>query len=199
MTSTKFPTDRAGWQRVLETEFDLAARRLTAPDTELLPVFNIYADNNERHVFFVPIDTDKAEAEAYFLLAAAGVALRARGATHIAEAWARTVIQRTGETEAEVERRILEIQPRDAEDRREVVVATAVWRDKQWRPRILIGQREILRDIAGAPSLGPAAWSTTSEAPLCAVIPPRHVPPHVEIAAKQIFGKLQDAKLPQKH
>lgn len=181
------PTTAAAWRPVLERQFEWAAKELTKPDAELPAIITLYTDDPTvpNEVIYAPFTTDAEEKALYTFLAVKGVALQTRAATHIAEAWARRLTRRPGESDAELQQRGEAVEPSQAEDRTEVVIITAVWRDQDWQRHALAGTRTIERNALGVPSLSTTSWLSEPETPLRVAVP----------RTKPLYEAVEQAKL----
>lgn len=173
------PTTAAAWRPILERQLEWAANQLTKADAELQPIITLYPDDETApsEVIYAPFTTDAEEEALHTFLAVKGVALQTRAATHIAEAWVRSITRRPGESDAELQQRGEAVEPSKAEDRTEVVIITAVWRDRDWQRHVLVGTRQIERDALGVPSLGATRWLAEPKTPLRVAVP-RSKPPY---------------------
>jgi len=183
-------TNEQFWRRELTFVLRWAEDQLTGPDDELPPMTCLFTDTGERHAIAIPTHSDREEQAAFSFLAVAGIALVARGATHVAEAWKRVVARLPGETDAALQQRAAAVPPSEAEDRVETVIASAVWRDDSWRRHTMVAERLIERAADGTPSLGPISWDNSiPDAPIIVAVPHRQPSREVIAKAKLVFKR----------
>jgi len=183
-------TSEQFWHRELTLVLRWAEEQLTKPDDQLLPMSCLFTDTGDRHAIAIPTESDREEKAGFAFLAIAGVALVARGATHVSEAWKRVVPRLPGETYAALQQRAEAVPPSEAEDRVETVIASAVWRDDSWRRHSLVAERLIERAADGTPHLGPIRWENRiQDVPILVAVPHRQPSPGVIAQAKLVFQR----------
>jgi len=144
------------WQKILELDMEFALERLKARG-ELQPQAAIHDHNGGISMVALSVGTDEKTKTSMRLVRLMAVALDAEAVTTLGEMWARFMQPYHGESREEYEARVVAVRPRDAEDRREVVMSCVHFRDENGRLREISQSRDIIRDAAGkVTGLGPA-------------------------------------------
>jgi hypothetical protein len=154
------PKRAADWQKQLRFDMQYAEKMLI-DHGELSAMFVVHT-KDASHVLLTPWRDDHEKAMCRHLARLWCIAHDAQALTFITEAWIRSLDQRPGETRAEFDARADAVQPRDAEDRREVVMVVIAYRDDAGERQIVFESREIQRRANGKPSgLVPLSKSNT--------------------------------------
>lgn len=139
------------WQSMLL--FDMAfAERTLIDQGEVSPMATIHCPGNVVNLVSMNLTTDALKEKSLVMVHWLGVANEALAISMLSEMWMRRLNRYDRETEADYEARVHAVRPRDAEDRREVVMVQLYYRDDGGAVRELSQSREIIRDAAGKPT-----------------------------------------------
>jgi hypothetical protein len=149
---------RGDWEK--QVRFDMAfAERMLLKQGDVGRMFVIHA-KDAQHVMAAPWHSAAEKRQMLTMVRAYCIAVDAEALSFISEAWVRSVFRAHGETEAEFNTRVDAVAPRDAEDRREVVICMVIYREAGERHAVS-DTREITRRDNGKPE-GLAPFSKTS-------------------------------------
>jgi hypothetical protein len=141
---------RGDWTKQLR--FDMAyAEKTLLKDGEVGSMFVVHA-KERMHLIAAPWRDEGEKAAILDLVRAYCIAEDAAALTYLSEAWTRHMQQAPNETEAEFRARIDAVRPRDAEDRREMVLVMTMFRDDAGERQVVSDSREIERRANGKPS-----------------------------------------------
>jgi hypothetical protein len=180
------------WQSLIEMDMGFALDRLKDRG-QLLPMVTLHDRSNGMHVCAIEVGSDEKVRHSMRIVRLMAVALDAQAISHVGEMWARFMAPYAGESQPEYEARVNAVRPRDAEDRREVVMATVHYRDDTGRPRELSQTRDILRgDDGRVTGLGPAPTDEVldSEGPMTHLLTERRPNDQQMLYAKQLLKRL---------
>jgi hypothetical protein len=143
------PTSARGdW--VKQLRFDMMFAEKTLLKSGEVSTMVVVHAKGEKHVIAAPWHNDEEKAALLEMINAYCIAHEAEALTYISEAWVRYVQKAPGETEAEYQAR-KEVRPRDAEDRREVVIVMIMYRDDGGERQVVSDTKEIVRRANGKP------------------------------------------------
>ena len=144
------PKSAAGdWAK--QVRFDMMfAEKTLLKQGEVRTMVVVHA-KGEKHVIAAPWRDDEERAALVEMINAYCIAHDAEALTYISEAWVRYLKQAPGETDDEYQGRIDAVRPRDAEDRREVVIVMCMYRDEGGERQVVSDTKEIVRRANGKP------------------------------------------------
>lgn len=180
------------WQAMLERDVAFAERTLIAHG-QLLPMAVIHARDDALHVIPLDAANDAALESSNRFLRLMVVKHDAKAVSHMGEMWARHMAPYARESDAEYTERVMATRPRDAEDRREVVMVQLWYRDRDGEPHELSTSRDIIRgDDGKVTGLGPAPdWDVIeSEGPWSNMLPPSRPNREQRRYAAQLLDRL---------
>jgi hypothetical protein len=137
-------------EQSLAFNMDFAEARLIEQG-EVLPMAVIETGDGQRHVIAMDLHDDAAKERSFKFTRLLCVAHEAVSLTIIGEMWMRMMAPYDGESEADYMERVEAVRPRDAEDRKEVVMVQLYVRE-DGSVREFSDTREILRDATGKPT-----------------------------------------------
>ena len=179
------------WQRLIETDMNFALEALKERG-ELAPMATIHDRNNGVSLVALSVGSDEKTQLSMRLVRLMAVALDAEAVTTLGEMWARFMAPHHGESREEYETRVAAVRPRDAEDRREVVMSCVYFRNDAGRACEISQSRDIIRDAAGrVTGLGPAPDYDVieSEGPMTHLLPARRPTGEQMLYAKQLLKR----------
>jgi hypothetical protein len=135
-------------QHRFDVEF---AKRILLTTGECRPMF-VIVGKVRSSVMPALWNSDDERDTMYLLMTLLAAADNAVGLVFIAEAWMRGVLQVPGETTAQTRERAMQVAPRDAEDRIEVIHVVCCYRDDAGEKQTLYSILEIERDATGKPT-----------------------------------------------
>jgi hypothetical protein len=162
------------WNKMLLTNMEFAEERLKESG-EIGAMAILHCPDNVVNVIAMDMTSDAMKQRSMKLVRLLAVAHDAEAVAMLGEMWMRAMSPYDGESEAAYQARVTAVRPRDAEDRREVVMANLYYRDDAGAVVELSQTREILRDWDGKPTgLAPAddVEVLFSEGDLTNVMPP---------------------------
>jgi hypothetical protein len=193
--------DMDNWQARLAQDMDFAKNTLIEHG-EVRPMAVIVAKNGEAHVIALDMSSDDAKAKSLKFLRLMSVAHEAKAITTLGEMWMRSMQPYAGESPAEYEARVFAVRPREAEDRKEVVMVQLYYRGDDGGVMELAQCREIERGADGKPTgLAPAPDHEVleSDGPLTKLLPP-HPPRADEVRyARELLDRLQGDGIVKAH
>lgn len=176
----------------LERDVAFAERTLIAHG-QLLPMAVIHARDDALHVIPLDAANDAALESSNRFLRLMVVKHDAKAVSHMGEMWARHMAPYARESDAEYTERVMATRPRDAEDRREVVMVQLWYRDRDGEAHELSTSRDIIRgDDGKVTGLGPAPdWDVIeSEGPWSNMLPPSRPNREQRRYAAQLLDRL---------
>lgn len=179
------------WQGLIELDMNFALSRLKEFGG-LAPMASIYDRNNGVHVVALDVGEDARVQLSMRLVRLMATALDAEAVSTVGEMWARFMAPYHGEFTAEYEARVTAVRPRDAEDRREVVMSAVYYRDERGQACEVSQSRDIIRDAAGkVTGLGPApAYEVIqSDGAMTHLLPAHRPNPEQMLYAKQLLKR----------
>jgi hypothetical protein len=179
------------WQRLIETDMNFALARLKDRG-ELAPMATIHDHNNGVHLVALSVGEDEKTRLSMRLVRLMAVACDAEAVSTLGEMWARFMQPYHGESREEYEARVVAVRPREAEDRREVVMSCVYYRDAQGRPCEASQSRDIIRGPDGKViGLGPAPDYDVmqSEGQMTHLLPERRPNREQMLYAKQLLKR----------
>jgi hypothetical protein len=140
---------RGDWAKQVRFDMAFAEKRLVQHGG----VGRMFVVHCKDTLYAMPAPWESADEKADMIkmVRAYCIAHDAQALSFISEAWIRHLHQAPGETEEEFQARIDAVRPRDAEDRREVVMVMTMFRDEGGQRQILSDTREIQRRANGKP------------------------------------------------
>lgn len=180
------------WQAMLERDVAFAERALIAHG-QLLPMAVMHAADDALHVIPLAASSDSALESSNRFLRLMVVKHDAKAVSHMGEMWARHMAPYARESDAEYTERVMATRPRDAEDRREVVMVQLWYRDRDGEAHELSTSRDIIRgDDGKVTGLGPAPdWDVIeSEGPWSNMLPPSRPNREQRRYAAQLLDRL---------
>lgn len=145
------PNDARG-DAAKQLRFDIAFAEKTLLKRGHLGVMFVVHTKDKKHIIATPWQDDDEKAAYLEMVRAYCIAHDAEALSYIGEAWARYMEQAPNETAAEFDSRVHAVRPRDAEDRREVVMVIILFRDDAGQRQMMSESREIERRANGKPS-----------------------------------------------
>jgi hypothetical protein len=179
------------WNKMLLTNMEFAEERLKESG-ELAPMAILHCPGNVVNVIAMDLSSDAAKQRSMKLVRLMAVAYRAEAVAMLCEMWMRAMAPYDGESEADYEARVNAVRPREAEDRREVVMANLYHRNDVGAVVELSQTREIIRGWDGKPTgLAPAdeVELLFSEGDMTQVMPPEVPSPEQVRYARQLLDR----------
>jgi len=139
---------RGDWEKQVRFDMQFAEKTLLK-NGDVGRMFVIHT-KDAQHVMAAPWNSAAEKRQMLTMVRAYCIAVDAEALSFISEAWVRSVFRAHGETEAEFNTRVDAVAPRDAEDRREVVICMVIYREAGERHAVS-DTREITRRDNGKP------------------------------------------------
>jgi hypothetical protein len=141
---------RGDW--IKQLRFDMAFAEKTLLQRGELGTMFVVHTKDAKHVVAGGWEDDDEKAAKLEMLRTYCIACDAEALTYISEAWTRHLSQMPSETKAEFQARVDAVLPRNAEDRREMVMVMIMYRDDAGQRQVVSDSREIQRRANGKPS-----------------------------------------------
>lgn len=152
------PNDARG-DAAKQLRFDIAFAEKTLLKRGSVGTMFVVHNKGKIHCIATPWQDADEKAAYLAIVRAYCIAHDAVALSYIGEAWARYMERTPNETAAEFDLRTYAVRPRDAEDRREMVMVMIFFRDDAGQRQIMTDNREIERRANGKPSGLKVVWS----------------------------------------
>jgi hypothetical protein len=182
------------WREMLAFNMEFAESRLIEAG-DVRPMATVHGSDNTAHTIAMNMSDDAHKEQSLRFVRLLATAHDADAVSTIGEMWMRTMFPYHGESEAEYMARVDAVRPRDAEDRKEVVMCQLYYRDAAGSVRELSNSREIIRGADGKPTgLKPSEYPDAevifSEGPMTDLLPKRKPTAEQMRYARQLIKRL---------